>query len=190
MQLSKYHKVLFVTQAMNDVPQRDFPELIRQEIKRQAEVIRKLHGLEKIDNTRLNSTYPCAVFYQLDRTIPNVSQCVYGLTHGEAEVISNSPEIAKLKQEYHTQFQQRNELRAKLAATLANCHTRKAVLEVLPEFEKYLPPEPDKLDRSVPVVANVVTAFVKAGWPKDGKKLKAAPSLKAEDIKNAVAQAA
>ena len=38
---------------------------------------------------------------------------------------------------------------------------------MLPEFEKYLPADEQKALRSVPVVANLVADFTKAGWPKD-----------------------
>lgn len=63
----------------------------------------------------------------------------------------------------------RSELHDMLRRAAYGCSTRKQLAEALPEFEKYLPADEGKAIRSLPVVANVVSEFVKAGWPK-GKK--------------------
>ena len=68
----------------------------------------------------------------------------------------------------------RLELERKLRAVAHSVTTRKLLAEALPEFEKYLPADQEKAVRSLPVVANVVSDFVKAGWPKGGKKAPAA----------------
>ena len=49
---------------------------------------------------------------------------------------------------------------------------RAAFVAKLPEFAHYLPAEDAPAGRSLPVVANLVTDFVKAGWPKDKKVTK------------------
>lgn len=63
----------------------------------------------------------------------------------------------------------RDALRGNLRAVAYSVTTRKALAEALPEFEKYLPADDAKALRSLPVVANVVADFVKAGWPKVGR---------------------
>ena len=64
----------------------------------------------------------------------------------------------------------RDDLHDMLRRAAYGCNTRKQLAEALPEFEKYLPADEGKALRSLPVVANVVSEFVKAGWPKGGKK--------------------
>ena len=67
----------------------------------------------------------------------------------------------------------RNALRARLKSVALGASTRKALADALPEFEKYLPADEPAATRSLPVVANVVAEFVKAGWPKGSKQGKA-----------------
>lgn len=64
----------------------------------------------------------------------------------------------------------RKALRSKLHAVAYGSTTRKNLADALPEFEKYLPADELAASRSLPVVANVVAEFVKAGWPKGGKQ--------------------
>lgn len=59
----------------------------------------------------------------------------------------------------------RNELAERLKGIAYGATTRKALLEALPEFEKYLPEDTPKACRSVPAIANLVSDFTKAGWP-------------------------
>lgn len=80
----------------------------------------------------------------------------------------------KLKTAKEAQEKNRNDLRQKLRGCAYACSTRKALVGMLPEFEKYLPADEVAAARTLPVVANVVSDFVKAGWPKDVKKKKAA----------------
>jgi len=61
----------------------------------------------------------------------------------------------------------RADLHAKIKAVAYSVSTRKALADALPEFEKYLPADDAKAIRTLPVVANVVTDFMKAGWPKE-----------------------
>lgn len=59
-----------------------------------------------------------------------------------------------------------NDLRTKLHGVAYGVTTRKALVEALPEFEKYLPKEDEKPSKSLPALANLVADFTKAGWPK------------------------
>jgi hypothetical protein len=83
--------------------------------------------------------------------------------------------VAEIKESDEAQGENQKELRQKLHAVAYACSTRKALFDMLPEFEKYLPEDDAAACRTLPVVANVVSDFVKAGWPKGAKK----PTLKA-----------
>lgn len=76
-----------------------------------------------------------------------------------------SNEVSQLSAKQQAQADRHSELRQKLRSCAYACATRKALLEMLPEFEKYLPADAAAACRTLPVVANVVTEFVKAGWP-------------------------
>jgi hypothetical protein len=69
------------------------------------------------------------------------------------------------------QVERINALRTKLSATADAVSTRKALIDLLPEFEKYLPADESKAVASLPAVANVLSDFVKAGWPKNQPKM-------------------
>ena len=84
-------------------------------------------------------------------------------------------ECASLTEAHVAQKQARENLRSKLRHAAYAYTTRKALAAALPEFEKYLPADEAAALRTVPVIANVVADFVKAGWPKDAKK-KAVPA--------------
>jgi hypothetical protein len=66
--------------------------------------------------------------------------------------------------------EKRAKLRSTIRATAYGFTTRKQLAEALPEFAKYLPEALPPVDRTVPVLANVVAEFVQAGWPKGKKK--------------------
>jgi len=62
-----------------------------------------------------------------------------------------------------------SELESKITACAAACSTRKQLADMLPEFQKYMPPDEAKAAQQYPLVANVVAEFVKAGWPKNNQ---------------------
>ena len=59
----------------------------------------------------------------------------------------------------------RTRAKDKLEDLVMGCSTRKQLVNLLPECEKYLPAEAST-DRSLPVVANVIADMTKLGWPK------------------------
>ena len=58
----------------------------------------------------------------------------------------------------------------KLRNAIDSCTTRKALMDRLPEFEKYFPVESAPLSKSLPALANVVADLSKLGWPKGKAK--------------------
>jgi hypothetical protein len=57
----------------------------------------------------------------------------------------------------------------KLRGAVDSCNTRKALMDRLPEFEKYFPAEGAPISKNLPALANVVADLSKLGWPKGAK---------------------
>lgn len=75
-------------------------------------------------------------------------------------------ELSRLGALNDAQDESRSALRTKLTAAANSVTTRKALANLLPEFEKYLPADDRTATLNLPAVTNVVADFVKAGWPK------------------------
>lgn len=89
-----------------------------------------------------------------------------GLNEHEIAEITDCPEMMANRQGYADEHNMLNNLRKQLTAVIASCTTLKQAKEALPEFIKYLPKEPGSaIDRTLPVVGNLVADLVKAGWP-------------------------
>lgn len=170
MNLNKYDKQAFVIAVMGDVPQVDFnaqaetlvrrwekaqmPDAVAKAVELHPEWIGTKHLLlpGRLDNRQGIATDNG---YRIRDTDPD--------TWSALEAISE-----KLKE----QNQSRNNLQAKLTAVIETCRTLKQAKERLPEFEKYLPKErgPGAVDRSMPMVSNLVADLNAAGWPKNGSR--------------------
>lgn len=171
MKLTNYIRDAFIKAAMDDVPSIDYEEQMRSMILKDAvdhlppkiKAIWKDHSLRGWIET-YNKHFP--------GSIPNVEVpgnrdgCLY---EPSEEFKTALKQVAALDEE---QRKKRNKLECDLHAIAYSATTRKQLVERLPEFEKYLPAE-ESTERNLPAVANVVTAFVKAGWPKN-KQLAAA----------------
>lgn len=77
-------------------------------------------------------------------------------------------QLNDLHQKQVIQSDTRKGLQKKLQQVVTGCNTRKQLLEALPEFEKYLPKETEP-SRNLPAIANLVSDFTQAGWPKKSK---------------------
>lgn len=73
-------------------------------------------------------------------------------------------EINALTLKHRAQSSTRDSLKSRLHACAYGVSTRKALAEMLPEFERYLPADEPAAMRSLPVVANVINEFKAAGW--------------------------
>jgi hypothetical protein len=176
MKLTNYLRDAFVSAAMADVPSADFGKLtdkahaiVIDDILAQAPAeIRKLwkstatrpwvHSAYMGFNERLHGFSFSSLY------IPSPS---YGVKMTEAGIAA----VKTLGDEAKAAAKTHDDLKSKLKAVAASCNTRKQLAEALPEFESYLPADEGAALRSLPVVANVVTDFVKAGWPKGMKKM-------------------
>ena len=161
MKLTNTLRQAFVSAAMNDVPNIDYTEQIRSIVNKQVARFLKIAGLDKADPTRLVEQY-CR--------IKGRHYSARGLTYDERTSIENNEEIQALAAKSKEQSDARSNLEFSLKSALAACNTSKQAIEAFPEFEKYLPADESKAIRSLPVITNVFSDFVKAGWPKDQKR--------------------
>lgn len=153
----------FVRQVMGDVPQTDYKELIRSEVNKQAEAYRRAAGITPDMHERLMHRSTNNIFGDVWCT-------TFALLNQEVIKIQGLPQIAEWEKLGDAQTEKLRELESTLRAALESCSTVKKVAERFPEFEKYLPKE-EPSSANLPALANVVTSFVKAGWPKDVKKI-------------------
>ena len=165
MKLTNYMRDAFIRAVMNDVPAVDYQA--------QADAIVRDHVAKEF----------AKAFPRIDMTSPEVLEWIqesYISTPGALNGVRvRAPKSMSLKGneklwkkldalsgQMHRQQQTRDALMSRLKSVAYSCSTRKALLAALPEFEKYLPEDEPAAVRTLPVVANVVADFVKAGWPK------------------------
>jgi hypothetical protein len=170
MRLTTYLRQAFVLAAMNDVPQVNYQEQIQKLLQEDAmaKLPPKIRAVYDDKSLRgyLASQYISAFHVYLYGPI---SYTVSPEIHAKAHALK---ELANAQQTHW------HKLKGKLNAVADSVTTRKALVAALPEFEKYLPTTEETANRQVPAIANVISDFVKAGWPKDQKKMPA--TLKAE----------
>jgi hypothetical protein len=191
MKLSKTHKAEFVRAVLADVPTKNYPTQAEDLARKLCQAKYKELGIDKVDINRL--TY-VGIYIHVWRddstdttvaTLPSKALRGYytcnsfaqingnGLLDHEIAEITDCPEMMAIRQGYANEFNMLNKLRKQLTAVIASCTTLKQAKEALPEFVKYLPEEPGSaIDRTLPVVGNLVADLSKAGWPKKDSKRK------------------
>lgn len=169
MRLTNVIRDAFIRAVMDDAPSVDYSERIRDAVT--AKAVRKLPPQIRAlwDDTKLRpflKTQYVHVYYE--------GVVVPACEHQCNDEYENDKAIAALVDAAKAARKTRGDLELCLRAAAYSCTTRKALADTLPEFEKYLPADETKALRSLPVVASVVPAFVKAGWPKDKQPEKVA----------------
>lgn len=167
MRLTKTIRQAFVRAAMADVPQEDYQAKIHKLI--QDDAISKLPPKVKA----------IAQDKDLRHFLKTESHFIQGYNCSNVRVMhpeyERSPnvhtQVEAMLVKLANQRERHSALQAKLQATADAVTTRKALIDLLPEFEKYLPADESKAVASLPAVANVLSDFVKAGWPKDAPKM-------------------
>ncbi|MFD2298374.1 Nmad5 family putative nucleotide modification protein [Paracidovorax citrulli] len=167
MKLTNTIRDAFVRAAMNDVPKIDFEEEYRKVMTADA-VAQLPPAVRKLWNDKALRDY-VHTDWAGSRYGRGFSARVPGRSDHKPseEAIRKGAELYKKHEE---QNERHSALRADLRAAAYGATTRKQLAEMLPEFVKYLPADEAAANRSVPVVANIVADFVKAGWPKGGAK--------------------
>ena len=184
MKLTKKHREDFVEAVMSDVPQANYPTQAEDRARLLYKQIAEEVGISNIPLERLEMR-SCSIYLSKHGQAHKFARdgredgwawkdyngyCFFriglrGLTHEEVDSIEKDPEIQKLVDLFIEEKNKHADLRQKVTAVIAACSTLKQAKEALPEFEKYLPAEPGNVDRSLPVVGNLVADLAKAGWP-------------------------
>ena len=165
MRLTQLMRDAFVRAAMADVPRVDYEKQIADVILADAvsQLPAKVLALYKDKNighfVNVDRVYICGA----GRQVPKGRDAF----NAKPETIAA---VEKLQASLGAQVKKHDELRAKLRGCAYACSTRKALAEMLPEFEKYMPASEAQANRQLPVAANIVAEFMQAGWPKGQKK--------------------
>jgi hypothetical protein len=167
MKLTKYIREAFVRAAMQDVPKPENFEsqahklIIEDSI---AQLPAKVQPLARDNELRFCLRTTNHYFYSSPFASVNVF-APRGADYRPSQAVVEA--VAALTEKQMTHNEMRDGLEAKLMAAAMACTTRKALVEMLPEFEKYLPEDTHAAIRTLPAVANIVADFARAGWPKD-----------------------
>lgn len=176
MKLTNTLRDAFIHAVMQDVPSVDYAEMLRKEAA-DAVVAALPEALRKAWAVEANRPYiqTCSRdFGGVGIYVPGYSRWVDGRhTYFPAVAAAASKKLDDLAGKHDSQEEARKSLRSKLRGAAYAASTRKQLAEMLPEFERYLPPDEAAANRSLPVVTNLVADFVKAGWPKGKKPSKA-----------------
>lgn len=170
MRLTNIDRNAFIKAVMDDVPSVDYKEQARVAIQRKAVDLLppKLKALHK----------EFGHWFKTDRmwgTPGDIGVVVIvTMDYSETKKLMQADttfwqSIEKMAKDHAAQEAARGELEAKTKAAIYACTTVKQAHERLPEFAKYLPSLDAAVDRTVPVIANLVADLTAAGWPK-GKK--------------------
>lgn len=167
MKLTNYIRDAFVRAAMQDVPKQDYDT--------PAHKLAQDHLVSKMPANVRKVYEDKAARHYLDHvhtffTGPLGDAHLYGATDYRwiVAVPDLQAQIDALAGKAETQARHLAALKSSLKGAAYAVTTRKALAELLPEFEKYLPAETETV-RNLPAVANLVSDFVKAGWPKQNK---------------------
>lgn len=162
MKLTNSMRDAFVRAAMDDVPKVDYDEQTRKVA--MAAALKMMPPGVRLAYKNHPEYFRSEYFHH---TGCSVSLPMARNTELPADALDKIKAITALDT---AQGEARGELKHKLRSAAYSCNTRKALAELLPEFEKYLPADESAAIKTLPVIANLVSDFVKAGWPKGGKQ--------------------
>jgi hypothetical protein len=157
MKLTNTMRDAFVRAAMDDVPTTDFSEQRAKVLQDEARERLPVKVRAIFDDKELRAYIGTKYVH---------GSCVYAAPDYEPTA-ATLKKIESIRAKEKAQSQRNSELRQKLRAVAYSVSTRKALADSLPEFSKYLPADEPAAIRTVPAIRDVMTDFVKAGWPKD-----------------------
>lgn len=166
MRLTNSIRDAYIQAVMDDVPSKDYTEDIRKATMQAAidALPPKVRAVWDDQETRVWVPSQYCHDGRQSYQIP-------GLYNARNKVIE-APQVAALVAARKAQDAAREALKSKLKGVAYACTTRKALADALPEFLQYLPPEVSP-STNLPALANVVTEFTRAGWPKSKKAVPA-----------------
>ena len=186
MKLSKKHREDFVEAVMSDMPTKNYPTQAEDLARKLCQAKHKELGLDKVDPSRLSYASIYVRVWASDIMLADRPKdgCYYpantfaqiagrGLNEHEIAEITDCPEMMVIRQGFADELNMLNNLHKQVTAVITACSTLKQAKEALPEFIKYLPEDlGNPVDRTLPVVGNLVADLSKAGWPKKDSKRK------------------
>ena len=166
MRLTNTIRDAFIHAAMHDVPHVDYDEMAQKFVRT---FVVELFGKDA-PGLDMNSLIEKKWLARKSLCLPGDLKSPYLYAPDDWRVIERDAKawkhLTELSEMKSRQSKTRGELESKLRAVALSCNTRAQLLAALPEFEKYLPEDDLKAIRTLPALANVVSDFAKAGWPK------------------------
>lgn len=165
MKLTKSDKDAFVRACLDDVPQVDYNDVVRDKLMKFALSVMpdSVKVVYQLDPSWLRTSW---VY-----TPGNLTPVCLPVLNGDYVIRDKYPELwaelVAMGDELQAQSIKLQDLRAELQSAIYCCSTLKQAKERLPEFEKYLPTDRDGTHISTLPVANLVADLTAAGWPKD-----------------------
>ena len=173
MKLTKYMREAFVNAAMNDVPTVDYEtQLIKEVVRASVDALpSNVRPVWKDESTKQYIKTIYRHYAGQSILVPGIEAGRWtGTNPRPALLAADKLLIDNLEAQCKAQAEQLTSLRAKLKGVAESCNTRKQLAEALPEFEKYLPADTPAACKTLPAITNIMTDFVKAGWPKEKTK--------------------
>jgi hypothetical protein len=169
--LTQHDRDSFIGAVLNDVPRIDYDEQAREKVQKFA-----LSVIPEGVAAALKAFpdwFQVTAYVSLPGTLQNCSVTAKNRDEFDKQLKANKKlyaELVAMEKAKNAQGKVLNDLRDKVKGLAFSCTTVNALETRAPEFKKYLGKSSPIVDRSVPVVQNIVADLVKAGWPKDQKK--------------------
>jgi hypothetical protein len=169
--LTQHDRNSFISAVLNDVPMIDYDEQAREKVQKFA-----LTLLPEGVSAALKAFpdwFMVTMYISLPGTLNNCSVTAKDRNEFDKQLKANKKlwaELVAMEKAKNAQGTIRSNLREKVRGLAYSCTTVNALETRAPEFKKYLGKSTPVVDRSVPVVQNIVADLAKAGWPKDQKK--------------------
>ena len=173
MRLTNTMRTAFIKSAMEDVPYEEYAESVRNLVYKDA-VDSLPPKARKMHDDKETRDYMHTVYWQGNYKISGISNVSVPAIKG-TDKYKPSYKLKEILNAIYTKADMQNDsrdiLRQELTAAAYSVNTRKALVDLLPEFEKYLPIDAAAaVSKNVPAIANIMINFVKAGWPKKETK--------------------
>jgi hypothetical protein len=159
MKITKYDRLSIVKAIMADVPK---PDKNKRRNDIQAAIVKAMNPAVR----KVFKDFPGALRTNL------VGEFVCNDRYDSRYLIVGDVDekvLEEIFKPYREEDTARHNAQAKLYDAIDSCTTRKALMDRLPEFEKYFPTEAAPT-KNLPALANVVADLSKLGWPKSKTK--------------------
>lgn len=167
MKLTNIERDAFVRAVMDDVPAIDYNDQARLAVQKWAidRLPPKVKAIAKEFGHLLNREN----HWQLPHPLHGVMIVTGNIGESMAATKSDAdlwPKIEAFASAARKQNDERDRLKQSVRGAIYACTTVKQAQDRLPEFAKYLRKGIPAASREVPVIANLVSDLVAAGWPK------------------------